>query len=135
MPPLTVPVISAFTAGVLIIMQMLLMAGVILSRRENRQSLSDGNRPDLLRAIRRHGNLAENAAIFIAGLTLLELTGAGRTELEIMAAIFLAGRLSHAIGLSFAKTVNVFRAFGATATALVGIALGVRLVWTALSLI
>jgi uncharacterized membrane protein YecN with MAPEG domain len=134
-PSITLPIVSGLTAGILIAIQMVLMLGVIFSRRKNRQSLSDGSHPGLLRAMRRHGNFAENAAIFIAGLTLLELMGASRREVEVIAAIFVAGRLSHAIGLSLPKTVNTFRMLGATATVFVGFSLGVRLVSMALPLI
>jgi uncharacterized membrane protein YecN with MAPEG domain len=135
MNSMPLPVVSALTAGILIVVQMVLMMGVVLSRRKNRQSLADGGRPDLLRAIRRHGNFAENAAIFVAGFTLLELLGGSRPELEIMCAIFVAGRLSHVIGLSLAKSVNVFRQLGVALTAFVGVALGVRLVLMALRLL
>jgi uncharacterized membrane protein YecN with MAPEG domain len=132
---ITLPVVSGLTAGILIVIQMVLMIGVIFSRRKNRQSLNDGSHPGLLRAMRRHGNFAENAAIFISGLTLLELMGGSRTEVEVIAAIFVVARLSHAIGLSFPKTVNIFRMLGAAFTALVGFALGVRLISLTLSLI
>ena len=135
MQSITLPIVSGLTAGILIAIQMVLMLGVIFSRRKYRQSLSDGSHPGLLRAMRRHGNFAENAAIFIAGLTLLELMGASRREVEVIAAIFVAGRLSHAIGLSLPKTVNIFRTLGATATVLIGFTLGVRLVSMALPLI
>jgi uncharacterized protein len=134
MHSISLPVISALTAGILIVIQMVLMIGVVLSRRKNRQSLSDGGQPDLMKAVRRHGNFAENAAIFVAGFTLLELMGASRTELEIMSAIFVAGRLSHAIGLSLPRSVNTLRTLGVTSTFLVGIALGVRLISVALPL-
>ncbi len=129
----SLPIVSSLTAGILLALQMVLMIGVILSRRENRQSLSDGGHPDLLRAMRRHGNLAENAAIFIAGFALLELMGADRTGIAIMSAIFVTGRISHAVGLSLQKTANVFRMAGVISTALVGITLGVRLILVALS--
>ena len=35
-------------------------------RRRVRQSLGEGTDPALIRAVRRHGNFAENAAIFVA---------------------------------------------------------------------
>ena len=47
------PIVSGITAGVLIIMQLVLMFGVIRTRFSARQSLGDGNNPDLLRAMRR----------------------------------------------------------------------------------
>ena len=129
----TPPVVSACTAGILIIMQTALMFSVIFARRRNRQSLGDGGHHELLLAIRRHGNFAENAAIFIAGFALLELMGAGRTSLAILCAAFVLGRVSHVIGLSMEKTVNPFRAGGVILTAIVGVALGVRLLLTAIA--
>jgi uncharacterized protein len=125
---LTPPLISALTAGILIVMQMGLALAVALARRRNRQSLGDGGNKDLLPAIRRHGNLAENAALFIAGFTLLEMLGGSRIELEILCAVFVLARISHAIGLSMQNTVNPFRIIGITATIAVGVALGLALV-------
>jgi uncharacterized membrane protein YecN with MAPEG domain len=104
--PLTPPLISALTAGILIVMQMALALTVALARRRNRQSLGDGGNKDVLQAARRHGNLAENAALFIAGFTLMELLGGDRVELEILCAVFVLARVSHAIGLSMPNTVK-----------------------------
>lgn len=133
--PFTPPVVSALTAGVLIVMQMVLMLAVILARRRNRQSLGDGGNPDMLIAIRRHGNFAENAALFIAGFALLELTDGNRPALEIMCAIFVLARISHAIGLSMPTTVNRFRLAGIVATVGVGMVLGLRLIRLGLPLL
>ena len=128
MPTLTIPVVSALTAGVLIVFQMLLLLTVVFARRSNRLSLGDGGNPGMLRAIRRHGNLAENAAIFVVCVALLEMLGGNRMTVEILCAAFVLGRLSHALGLSYGRGVNIFRLVGATATLIVGIAVGVRLI-------
>jgi uncharacterized protein len=133
MPQLPLPVVSAVTAGVLILIQMALMLVVVLARRKNKQSLGDGGNDAVLRASRRHGNFAENAAIFIAGFTLYELIGGPRQTLEIMCAVFIAGRLSHAVGLSFKNTVNPFRILGIAATVGVGATLGVQLLMIGLA--
>jgi uncharacterized protein len=129
---LTPPLVSALTAGILIIMQVALMFGVIMVRRRARQSIGDGGNQELLAAIRRHGNFAENAAIFIAGFTLLELLGVDRTSIALLCAVFVAGRTIHAIGLSLPKTANRYRFAGVALTAVVGLALGARLVLYAL---
>jgi hypothetical protein len=121
------PFISALTAGILIAVQIALMLRVVLVRRRVRQSLGDGGNQELLLAIRRHGNFAENAAIFVVGFTLLELAGGDRMVLAIMCAAFVAGRISHLIGLSQQKTLNRFRVAGVVLTAIVGLALGARL--------
>ena len=126
--PFTPPIVSALTAGILIVMQMALMTDVILSRRRNRQSLGDGGHKDLQLAIRRHGNFAENAALFVAGLTLLEISDGKGLMLEILCAAFVLARISHAIGLSMENTANWFRFAGIAATITVGAVLGVRLV-------
>jgi hypothetical protein len=131
--PLAPPIVSALTAGVLILMQMALMLSVVLARQRNRQSIGDGGKPKLLAAIRRHGNFAENAAIFIAGFTLLEILGGNRTTIGTMCAAFVVGRISHAIGLSMENTVNPFRIAGVVITAAVGLSLGLGLIRVALS--
>jgi uncharacterized protein len=131
--PFTPPIISALTAGILIVMQMALMVGVILARRRNRQSLGDGGKQNVLRAIRRHGNFAENAALFVAGFALLEMTGGSRGTLEILCAAFVLARISHAIGLSMENTLNRFRFAGIGVTIAVGVTLGLRLLQVALS--
>jgi uncharacterized protein len=131
--PLSPPFVSAFTAGILVIMQMALMFSVVLARRRNRQSIGDGGQHDVLLAIRRHGNFAENAAIFVAGFALLELMGGGRTGLAIMCTAFVLARISHVVGLSMpSKTTNPLRVGGAAVTTFVGIALGIRLISVAL---
>lgn len=133
---LSPPVISAVTAGVLILMQMALLFSVVRARRANRQSLGDGGHPGMLVAIRRHGNLAENAAIFIAGFALLELLRGGGIGLAVMCAAFVLARLSHVIGLSIkAKPVNPFRVGGTVVTVFVGVTLGVRLIVAAVPLL
>ena len=128
MQTVALPVISSIAAGVLIVGQMALTFAVVRVRRSAKQSLGDGGDARLLRAIRRHGNYAENAAIFVASLALLEMIGAQRWFVIALAAIFIAGRLLHAIGLSQANTVNAWRIVGVFATVGSCVTLGVRLV-------
>jgi len=126
--PVTPPVVSAITAGVLIMAQMALLFMVVGVRRSVRQSLGDGDKPELIRANRRHGNFAENAAIFIVCLALVEMLGAGRIFVIGAAAVFVLGRLAHAIGLSQTTTVNGWRFAGVVATVVASLTVGVRLI-------
>ena len=135
MPSVEVPIVSAVTAGVLIIIQMLLLLLVSFVRRRDKQSLGDGGNADVLRAARRHGNLAENAAIFVVALALFELIGGGRHMTEIYAGIFIVGRLAHAVGLSMKNTSNILRVLGTVVTVGVCVVLGVRLVMIGLPLL
>lgn len=135
MPLISIPVVSAVTAGVLIVIQMLLVLTVAFARRRNKQSLGDGDKADVLRASRRHGNFAENAAIFVVALALFELIGGGRHMAEIYAGIFIVGRIAHAIGLSMKNTSNLPRVLGILLTVGVGLTLGVRLIMLGLPLL
>jgi uncharacterized membrane protein YecN with MAPEG domain len=128
----TPPFVSAFTAGLLIIIQMALLFDVVRTRRRVGQSLGDGDDPALLAAVRRHGNFAENAAIFIACFALLEMLDGRRPSLFILCAGFVLGRISHIIGLSMKKTVNPFRIGGIFLTIGIGLTLGLRLLMAAL---
>ena len=105
-----------------------LMLATAQTRWRVRQALGEGADPALIRAVRRHGNFAENAAIFVVSLALLEMLGAARVFVAALAALFVLGRIFHAIGLSQANTVNVWRVSGVFATVLAGVILGVRLV-------
>jgi uncharacterized protein len=122
------PIVSAITAGVLILGQMALVFAVAGLRRKVHQSLGDGGDPALTRAVRRHGNYAENAAIFVICLALLEMMGALRWFVVGLAAAFVLGRALHAIGLSQEKTANPWRVAGVLVTVAVGVVLGVRLI-------
>jgi uncharacterized membrane protein YecN with MAPEG domain len=128
MSGLVTPSVSALAAGVLIILQMLLLLFTARGRQRARQSLGDGGDEDLTRAVRRHGNLAENAAIFLICAALYEMMGGERMWVEVLCGAFVIGRLSHALGLSMKNTVNVFRLLGVALTVAAGVAVGVRLV-------
>jgi uncharacterized membrane protein YecN with MAPEG domain len=132
MQTIALPVVSSITAGVLIIGQMALLFAVVRTRRQAKQSLGDGGDAKLIRAIRRHGNYAENAAIFVAGLALLEMMGALRLFVAGLATLFILGRILHAAGLSMEKAVNPWRAAGVFATIGAGVTLGVRLITLAI---
>ena len=135
MPSLVAPIVSAVTAGVLIIIQMALLLTVAFLRRRNKQSLGDGGNDDILRASRRHGNFAENAAIFVIALALFELMGGGTQTAEIYAGVFIFGRLAHAVGLSMKNTANLPRVLGIVLTVGVGVVLGARLIMLGLPLL
>ena len=125
------PVISAFTAGILILLQSALVFAAANQRRLHGPSVGEPSDVNVTRAVRRHGNLAENAAIFIACIALLEMLGGGRVWVEVLCAAFVAARVLHAFGLSLKNTTNAFRVVGIILTVFVGLTLGVRLVLVA----
>jgi uncharacterized protein len=132
---MTPPIISALTAGILIILQSAFMFAAANQRRQHGPSVGEATDANALRASRRHGNLAENAAIFIACVALLELLGGGKLWVEILCGVFLVARLLHGLGFSMRNTTNAFRVTGVILTAIAGVAVGIRLIWVAAPLV
>lgn len=113
------PYYAALTGAVLIMLQTALMMTVGFRRIKYQQGIGDGGHDDLLMKIRRHGNLAENAAIFLATLTLLEMLGGLGYVVAILGGVFVAARCLHALGLSFGDGgPNAPRFLGAMGTML-----------------
>ena len=125
------PSVTAATAGTLLVLQVIL-AGMVGAAR-GPIAIGDGGKDALIRAIRRHGNLAENAGIFVAGFTLLEISRFSPRLLIALCIAFVAVRLIHALGLSQANTSNAMRVIGAVGTYLCGLVLGGTLIWIGVS--
>lgn len=118
---MTLPLISAYAAALLGIFQIALMMTVGLARNAAGISLGDGGNEALLLKIRRHGNLTENAPIFLILLGLLEGTGGPQMAVIGLATVFILARFSHAFALSGPNKPVAARAFGAFGT-LIGVA-------------
>ena len=128
------PYVSAALGAFLIVLQQLLMISVGFHRTKVRLGVGIGDDPDTERKVRRHGNLAENAALFIVVLALTELSGASNTAVVSFAIVFAIARICHAVGfmhvdgshanLKGNKFFLGMRVLGATATGWGGIGLG-----------
>lgn len=131
-----IPEISVTAAAILIVLQLGLMLTVGLHRASAKIGVGHGEDEDLRRKIRRHANLAENAALFLIALGLAELSGASATYLTPIAAVFIAARVSHALAFTFPSGSHTsggsvvfpaMRASGAFGTIGSGLALAVVL--------
>ncbi|WP_310621563.1 MAPEG family protein [Flexibacterium corallicola] len=125
------PLITALTAGVLVTYQMLWALIVAGARGRFRQSLGEADKMGLVKYVRSHGNLAENAPIMLILLGLLEIGGTSASILSWGAALFLIARVMHPIGVFSRKPVNVYRFVGAAVTMVLGLTGGVMLVMLA----
>ena len=97
---MTIPEVSVATAAVLIAMQLGLMLSVGLHRASAKIGVGHGEDEHLHRKIRRHANMAENAALFLIALGLAEMSGASASYLAPIAALFVAARISHALAFT-----------------------------------
>lgn len=113
---MTLPIISGYTAAFLGTLQILLMMDAGFARRKAGVILGNGEDEALLYKIRRHGNLSENAPLFLILLGFLEVSGAQQQHVLVLAAIFVTARLSHAYALSGPGNSNAARGLGAMGT-------------------
>ncbi|MEL7283104.1 MAG: MAPEG family protein [Pseudomonadota bacterium] len=136
----TPPVFTAVLGGTLLPLQTTMMLAVGMYRSRSQQSIGIAGDATLERLVRRHGNLAENAAIFLVVLALFELLFGASAFVWGIGLVFLVARLLHIIGFSnetgshlanptgAGKIFILFRVCGALLTALSTIVLGVTLV-------
>lgn len=125
--------ISALAASALALLQVTLMLRVSARRAATQTGVGDGGDASLTKRMRAHGNLAENGALFLVLLYLAEASGRSSTVLSAVATVFVAARLSHAVGISRSAGAGPLRFFGATVTALSLVALSGMLLFSGMS--
>jgi uncharacterized membrane protein YecN with MAPEG domain len=125
-----IPTITAMTAVVLAVLQTFLMLHAARGRGKFRTGLGDGGNEALLKRIRMHGNLAENAPLFLILLWLTEASGEWALYVPWIALAFVIARIAHALGLSISSGVSVFRFVGVVGTVLTVLALAALLAVT-----
>jgi uncharacterized membrane protein YecN with MAPEG domain len=118
------PYITAATAVFVAVFQMILTLYVARGRGKYATGLGDGGHPGLLTRMRIHGNLAENAPLFLILLGLVEASGHWTALVPWYAAAFVIARLCHALGLTISSGASPFRFVGVigTVAAILGLA-------------
>jgi len=144
---LNAPIYAALLGGLMILLQAILMLSAGMYRGRNKKGAGVDGDITLERLVRRHGNLAENAGIFIAVLAVYELLEGQTMVAFSLALLFLIARIAHAIGFSSAagshgidadtggRIFVLFRMIGAGFTALSLIILGIATVLAVIPLL
>ena len=91
-------------------------------RHEYKVSVGDGGHESLLRRMRAQANFVENAPLFVILLGALELSGASRIGLAVIAMIFILARIAHGIGMD-GGSVGIWRRNGILTSSVVIVAL------------
>ena len=91
----------------------------------------DGGNALLQQRMRAHLNFIENTPLALLLIAVIELTGKGGQWLAVVGAVFMLGRVSHAIGMDNAAA-NPWRAAGAMTAMLTQLGLAVVAVLIAL---
>jgi uncharacterized membrane protein YecN with MAPEG domain len=128
---MNVPVTSLY-AALAVLLLIALAARVSPLRRRHRVGLGTGGEEVLSRAVRAHGNAAENIPVAILLLLLLELQGTATALLHIFGGSFLLSRFLHAWGLSQSSGLSFGRFYGMILTWLAMLGMVGALIWKAL---
>ena len=113
------PLVTALYAGILGLMSIALGVPIGRLRGKYGVSLGDGGHPDLLLAMRRHGNFMEWIPLTLTLLALLELAGIGHQWIHALGGALVIVRVFHAAGLQVASIQSLGRFVGAAGTALI----------------
>lgn len=138
--PMTLP-ITAFYAGLVAILFLVLSARTIVRRRAAQVEIGTATRDgiddrELLRRVRVHANCAEYAPIAVLLLGLSEALGAWPWLVHALGATLVLGRTSHAYGLSQSPHNLPMRVAGMVATlTMIGVAAGTCIVLAAPSVL
>lgn len=91
---------AALWSGLLILLLVILSVRVVLARRTHRVLLGDGGVSQVTVATRVFGNAAEYVPVGVGALALLAMLGMPVMAVHVVGGVLLAGRLTHAVGLS-----------------------------------
>jgi uncharacterized membrane protein YecN with MAPEG domain len=116
-----VPVTLA-TAAAVALLNIWLGLRIAKLRAELKVSVGDGGHESLLRRMRAQANFIEHAPFVLILIGGLELSGASKVGLALLAAIFALARISHGIGMDGAE-VRRWRMYGMISSTFVTIAL------------
>ena len=85
-------------------------------RRRLKIAIGDAGNQAMLRAMRVHSNFAEYVPLSLILIYFVEISGAHSLIVHVLALCLLAGRASHAFGVSQVKENYRFRVFGMAMT-------------------
>jgi uncharacterized protein len=121
---MTILPVTLGTAALSVAVNIWLGWRVVTARRVANVKIGDGGDEGVLRRMRAHANFAENTPIFLILIAAIELAVGNGLLLIMLAAIFLAARIAHGIGMDGGSLVR-FRMFGMMATTLTTLVLAV----------
>lgn len=127
MKPITT--ILPIYASVFAIFFVVLSIRAIRQRRSLKIGLGDAGNKDMQRAVRVHANFAEYVPLSLLMIYLVEQSGVYAWFVHTLCLGLLAGRLSHAYGVSQVKENFRFRIVGMSLTFTVLLACAVHLLW------
>ena len=127
-----IPTILPLYAALLAIMFVVLSIRTIRQRSKLKIGLGDAGNKDMQRAMRVHANFAEYVPLCLLMIYWVEQSGVYAWFVHLLCLGLVAGRLSHAYGVSQLRENFRFRVTGMSLTFAVLIACAAHLLWVAL---
>lgn len=121
---MAVPV-TALYGALNVLVTLALGLNVSRLRGKYNQLRGDGGHPDLIIAIRAHGNNVEHVPVVLVLLLVAELSGGSSTMLHIFGGALVVSRILHAVGMIHKKLF--IQVPGASSTYLLEVALPIYL--------
>jgi len=109
------PTVSLY-AALLALLFVALSVRTLRLRRRLRIAIGDAGSTEMLRAMRVHSNFAEYVPLSLLLIYFAEVSGAPLLLVHALGLCLLAGRLSHAFGVSQLREDFKFRVFGMAMT-------------------
>ena len=104
--------ITAFYAGLLGLLMLILALRVVAVRRATAIGLGDGGNALLFSRIRIHANAAEYVPLALILMLILEINGGSARWLHVLGIALVVGRLAHVQGLSQSSGTSAGRLVG-----------------------
>ena len=118
-------------AGLFVLLFLALKINVGRVRVGEKVVFGDGENERLQRALRVQGNAVEDVPVTLIGIVGLGALAAPVWLIHVLGAVFLLGRILHAIGLGGSSGGSPGRSLGTLLSALTMLATGVSCVWFA----
>jgi uncharacterized membrane protein YecN with MAPEG domain len=125
------PAVTAIVTALTGLLAAFLVVQVIRARVRLGVNAGDGGHAVLAQAIRAHVNLVEQAPLLLLLLALAEASGAGRSLIVGLGAVFVVARLASAWALGRSLGPSTPRQAGAGLTVLVTVATAALAAWRA----
>lgn len=123
--------ITSLYGSLLVIIILFLSFKVGATRGKLGISLGDGGNPQMLEAIRRHGNAIEYVPMAVILIALLEVNEANVIFLHSLGAVLVLSRILHPMGLKVGSMNEITRGAGMGGTVLVMAVPALYLIWLA----
>lgn len=124
---------STLYIGINVLLSLVLALLVVRARVQTKTTIGDGDNPQMIKALRAHGNNVEYVPLALITIAAVELTTAPVWLVHVLGVALSVGRVAHAVGLYQSTGASPGRFIGTILTWLVLLFGGLMCIYYALS--